>query len=81
MKIRLATVDIERDSIVNGEGIRAVIWTQGCPHNCFGCHNPETHSLNDGYLVDVEDVIKKIDSLEGQDGITFVVLLLNIVRG
>lgn len=71
MEIRLATVNIERDSIVNGEGIRAVIWTQGCPHNCLGCHNPETHSLNGGYLVDVDDVIKKIDLLEAQDGITF----------
>lgn len=71
MKIRLATTTIEKDSIVNGEGIRAVIWTQGCPHNCPSCHNPETHDLSKGYLIEIDDVNKKIDALEGQDGITF----------
>ena len=71
MKIRLATDEIQRDSIVDGEGIRSVIWTQGCVHNCAFCHNPETHSFTSGYLIDVEDILKKIDSLEGQDGITF----------
>ncbi len=71
MKIRLATDQIQRDSIVDGEGIRSVVWTQGCPHHCLGCHNPETHSFTEGFLLEVSDVIKKIASLEGQDGITF----------
>ena len=71
MRIRLATDQIQRDSIVDGEGIRSVIWTQGCTHNCYGCHNPETHSFDGGFLLDIDDVIKKIDTLEGQDGITF----------
>lgn len=71
MKIRLATSEIQRDSIVDGEGIRSVIWTQGCIHNCKGCHNPETHSFQEGILIDVDIIKEKIDSLEGQDGITF----------
>ena len=71
MKIRLATNEIQRDSIVDGEGIRSVVWTQGCIHNCKGCHNPETHSFQDGILVDVELIKEKINLLEGQDGITF----------
>ena len=71
MKIRLATNEIQKDSIVDGEGIRAVIWTQGCIHNCKGCHNPETHSFNSGYQIDIEDIKKMINELEGQDGITF----------
>ena len=70
-KIRLATTEIQKDSIVDGEGIRTVIWTQGCPHHCPFCHNPETHSYQDGFLLDIEDIKKKIDTLEGQDGITF----------
>ena len=45
MKIRLAG-EIQSDSIVDGEGIRTVIWTQGCPHHCPGCHNPETHCFD-----------------------------------
>ena len=70
MKIRLAAY-LQPDSIVDGEGIRTVIWTQGCPHNCKGCHNPSTHNIEDGALVDLEEVYEIIDELEGQDGITF----------
>ena len=69
MKIRLAA-SLQPDSIVDGEGIRTVIWTQGCGHHCKGCHNPETWSFDSGYLIDVDSVIKEIDSLTGQDGIT-----------
>ena len=71
MKIKLATKEIQKDSIVDGEGIRSVIWTQGCRHHCPGCHNPTTHSFEDGFLLDVEDLKKQIEELEGQDGITF----------
>lgn len=70
MKIRLAAY-LQPDSIVDGEGIRTVIWTQGCPHNCKGCHNPETHSIDGGALIDLEEVFEAIDALEGQTGITF----------
>ena len=71
MKIRLAVDFLQEDSIVDGEGIRTVIWTQGCKHKCPGCHNPETHSFEDGYLLDIEEVEEMIDGLDGQDGITF----------
>ena len=70
MEIRLAA-DLQKDSIVDGDGIRTVIWTQGCPHNCFGCHNPSTHSFEGGALVDIEDIKAEIDELVFQDGITF----------
>jgi len=71
MKIRLASKDILTDSIVDGEGLRADIWTQGCAHHCKGCHNPETHDFHAGYLVDTEDIKKSLDTLCFQDGITF----------
>ena len=71
MKIRLAVDYLQEDSIVDGEGIRTVIWTQGCAHKCPGCHNPGTHSFEDGYLLEIEEVESMIDDLEGQDGITF----------
>lgn len=70
MKIRLAS-ELQTDSIVDGEGIRTVIWTQGCPHHCPGCHNPETFSFAGGFEVEVQDIIKQISELEIQDGITF----------
>ena len=71
MKIRLASPVLMPDSIVDGEGIRAVLWTQGCLHKCPGCQNPQTHSFDDGFLIDIEEVKEQIDALEGQNGITF----------
>lgn len=70
MQIRLSS-PLQSDSVVDGEGIRTVIWTQGCPHHCKGCHNPETHSFNKGFLKDVDELINEIKALELQDGITF----------
>ena len=69
MKIRLAS-PLQSDSVVDGEGIRTVIWTQGCSHNCKGCHNPETHDFNGGVLMDIEEIKNEISNLEFQDGIT-----------
>lgn len=68
--IRLAA-DLQSDSIVDGPGLRTVIWTQGCSHNCPGCQNPQTHDFNGGGLVDLELVKEAIDELEYQTGITF----------
>lgn len=71
MKIRLASPDLQLDSIVDGEGIRCVLWTQGCLHNCYGCHNPETHSFTSGYLVDTKIIKEQIlKASEYHDGIT-----------
>ena len=36
------------ESIVDGPGIRMTIFFQGCTHNCYKCHNPETHSFTGG---------------------------------
>ena len=69
MKIRLAA-DLQPDSIVDGEGIRTVVWTQGCPHQCKGCHNPQTHDFNGGVEVDVEEVVEALKEVRNQDGIT-----------
>ena len=68
---RFATKEIQSDSIVDGEGIRSVIWFQGCSHNCPGCHNPETHDFNAGVEVSLEEMKSQIDELEYQSGVTF----------
>ena len=69
MKIRLAST-LQSDSIVDGEGIRTVVWTQGCPHNCPFCHNPQTHDFKGGFLEDIEVIKEELRELKGQDGIT-----------
>ena len=62
---------IEHESIVDGEGIRYVIFTQGCPHHCPGCHNPQTHPFGGGKLVLIEDILNDISKRKDLiDGIT-----------
>lgn len=53
---RLRVNGIVEESIVDGPGLRFVVFTQGCPHACLGCHNPGTHNLLGGYFVDVQDL-------------------------
>lgn len=69
MDIRIAgTVN---DSIVDGEGFRFTIFTQGCPHHCKGCHNPQTHSFDGGSVVTDEQLLEKIKANPLLDGVTF----------
>lgn len=69
MKIRLSA-PVTIDSIVDGEGLRAVIWTQGCIHNCNGCHNPQTHGFDGGYDEDVRSIVDTLEKLKIHKGIT-----------
>lgn len=59
------------DSIVDGPGIRYTIFTQGCPHNCFGCHNPHTHDFDGGRLADTDKILNKIVENPLLSGVTF----------
>ncbi|MBQ6323850.1 MAG: anaerobic ribonucleoside-triphosphate reductase activating protein [Bacilli bacterium] len=68
--IRLAA-DLQSDSIVDGPGLRAVLWTQGCSHHCKGCQNPQTWDFEGGGLIPLSAVYEAIDELEGQNGLTF----------
>lgn len=69
MKIRISS-PTTFDSIVDGPGLRMVVWTQGCIHNCKNCHNPQTHDLCGGFEVDTKDIIDKLKILKLQKGIT-----------
>lgn len=66
--IRIAS--IEPESTIDGEGWRYVIFTQGCNHNCKGCHNPQTHDFNSGKLVSDSELISQIQENPLLDGIT-----------
>lgn len=69
MNIRLAGVN--DDSIVDGHGIRYTIFVQGCPHHCKGCHNPQTHDFNSGYITTTEELLESIKENPLLDGVTF----------
>ena len=69
MKLKIA--GIVDDSIADGEGVRLTVFTQGCPHHCHGCHNPQTWSLDGGHEVDTEEVVQKLKENPLLSGITF----------
>ena len=57
------------NDIIDGEGVCVSLWTQGCPHHCPGCHNPETWDFEGGYEVP-EDIRGKIVKAISANGIT-----------
>ena len=62
---------IAEESIVDGPGLRYVVFTQGCPHHCRGCHNPETHDPGGGILRDTDDLLQAVEENPLLSGVTF----------
>ena len=59
------------DSIVDGPGLRFTLFTQGCPHNCPGCHNPQTHDFKGGYNASIKKIFAQIKANPLLSGVTF----------
>lgn len=54
-----SVLSIYHDSVVDGEGLRTVIFFAGCPHHCNGCHNPESWNKKNGRIMRVEEIVKE----------------------
>jgi anaerobic ribonucleoside-triphosphate reductase activating protein len=68
---KLRLFGIKNDSIVDGDGLRYAIFTQGCTHCCDGCHNPDSWDLGGGYEEDIRNLYEEIIANPLLDGITF----------
>lgn len=66
--IRIA--GIVKQSVVDGPGLRLTLFTQGCPHHCPGCHNPETHDFAGGYDCDIAVILEELEKNPLLRGIT-----------
>ena len=62
---------IVSDSIVDGPGIRTTIFSQGCPHHCPGCHNPETWDFGCGTPMEEETILEIVRNNPLCRGVTF----------
>lgn len=68
---------IKHDSIVDGDGLRNVIFVSGCWWSCKDCHNPTTHIITNGTKMKIEDVVNDVLSddnditLSGGDSLTY----------
>ena len=65
--------NITKDDMLNGDGLRVVLWVSGCAHHCRGCQNPVTWDPQDGVRFDEEAKKEIFDELEKDyvSGITF----------
>ena len=65
--------NITTDDMLNGDGLRVVLWVSGCTHRCPGCQNPQTWDAEDGILFDdlaKAELFKELRK-DYVDGITF----------
>lgn len=56
--------NITKDDMLNGDGLRVVLWTAGCAHRCPECQNPVTWDPNGGLLFDEAAKQEIFDELE-----------------
>ena len=69
MQLRIAgTVT---DSVVDGDGFRFTVFTQGCPHRCPGCQNPATWDEAGGRVIEAESLLPEILQNPLLEGVTF----------
>jgi anaerobic ribonucleoside-triphosphate reductase activating protein len=69
MDIRIAGVT--DDSVVDGDGYRFTIFTQGCPHHCLRCQNPATWDLHGGKIADSQELLQQALANPLLTGLTF----------
>ena len=60
---------INKNDVVNGEGICVALFTQGCPFHCKGCFNPETWDYNGGKEVPISDLISDVEAAIAANGV------------
>lgn len=58
----MRVMNIIHDSVVDGEGLRTVIFFAGCPHLCKGCQNPRSWNILNGTEMTVEEVVEEVAS-------------------
>ena len=61
--MNLNVAGFEKESVVDGEGIRFVVFLQGCPHHCKRCHNTETWDINKQSYIDIDSIFQMMDKL------------------
>jgi len=59
------------ESLVDGPGLRYVIFTQGCPHRCPNCHNPTSWDMDTGKEFTVKEIIRMLKKQKKIQGVTF----------
>ena len=56
--------NITKCDLLNGDGIRVVLWISGCKLHCPGCHNPQTWAFNSGIRFGEQDKEELFDAID-----------------
>ena len=70
LDFHLRLAGIVDESVVDGPGVRLVVFAQGCPHHCPGCHNPHTWATDGGVSVAAEEIIERLRANLVLSGVT-----------
>ena len=70
-EVELRVAGVIEESIVDGPGIRFVLFLQGCRLHCPGCQNPQTWDFDGGTLVPSNEVLARIKENPLVHGVTF----------
>jgi anaerobic ribonucleoside-triphosphate reductase activating protein len=59
-RVNMRLAGMIKNSVVNGTGIRDVVFLQGCPHQCIGCHNAHTWNASGGYWKTIPELMEEL---------------------
>lgn len=68
--ISVPTMGIVEDSVVDGDGLRLVLFVQGCPHHCKGCHNPQSWEIKRDRMTSLDKLFRLVQDNPLCSGIT-----------
>lgn len=60
--MKISVIKIKESTTVDGPGLRTSIYCAGCANACPGCHNPQTWDINAGTMMDIDEIMSKIEA-------------------
>lgn len=60
--MKISVLKIVGNTAADGPGLRTSVYLAGCRHHCPGCHNPQSWKINNGTKMEIDDLVKEIES-------------------
>lgn len=58
----ISVLKVVGNTAADGPGLRTSVYLAGCSHHCPGCHNPQSWNIENGTMVEIDDLVKEIES-------------------
>ena len=60
--MKISVLKVVGNTAADGPGLRTSVYLAGCSHHCPGCHNPQSWDINNGTMVEIDDLVEEIES-------------------